>query len=211
MMAKPDLSQCRLYGFADTGYLAGRKADDVARLLVEGGVDIIQLRAKKESREQITEMARAILSITRPASVPLIINDYPDIAKEVNADGVHLGQEDLEEKAFEMVRSQLGPDKIIGVSTHSVEQALAAEQLGADYIGVGPIFPTGTKPGRAAVGLELIRQVAPRVKIPFVCIGGINHSNVRQVREAGARWIAVVSAILCANDVTGAARELLNC
>lgn len=208
MIVKADLNQCRLYGFVDTGYLAGRKAADVARMLVEGGADIIQLRAKKESREQIAEMARVILPITRSADVPLIINDWPGIAKEVDADGVHLGQEDLEHQAFAKVRSQLGPDKIIGVSSHSLEQALAAESMGADYIGVGPIFLTGTKPGRAAVGLELIREVAPRVTIPFVSIGGIKLANVQQVKEAGGTWVAVVSAILCADDVAKAARQI---
>jgi thiamine-phosphate pyrophosphorylase len=207
-MPSVDLHLCRLYGFVDTAYLAGRKAVDVARMLVEGGADIIQLRAKAESREQIVAMARAILPITRPARVPLIVNDYPDIAREVGADGVHLGQEDLMEHDFVQVRKSLDPGKIIGISTHSLEQALVAEQLGADYIGVGPIFPTGTKPGRPAVGLELVRQVAALVNVPFVSIGGITLSNVRQVTEAGCRWVAVVSAILCASDATAQARAL---
>jgi len=205
---KRSLKDCRLYGFIDTGYLAGRQSDDLARRLIEGGVDIIQLRAKNESREQITEMAKAILLSTRPAGIPLIINDYPDIAMKVDADGVHLGQEDLQETTFAATRTLLGAEKIIGISTHSLDQALAAEKLGADYIGVGPIFPTDTKPGRAAVGLSLIREVVPRIEIPFVCIGGINLSNVQQVKEAGAQWIAVVSAILCADDVVKTAREL---
>lgn len=207
-MPSVDLFRCRLYGFVDTAYLAGRKADDVARMLVEGGADIIQLRAKKESRPRIVSMAEAILPITRPAGVPLIINDYPDVAKEVDADGVHLGQEDLRERSFASTRAQLGSEKIIGLSTHSLDQALAAERLGADYIGVGPIFPTGTKPGRPAVGLDLIRETASRIRIPFVCIGGITLANALQVRNAGAKWIAVVSAILCADDVREATRKL---
>jgi thiamine-phosphate pyrophosphorylase len=207
MIVKNDLSQCRLYGFVDTAYLAGRKADDVARMLVEGGADIIQLRAKKEGRRVIISMAKAILSVTRPAGVILIINDFPSIAREVGADGVHLGQEDLEHEPITEVRSLLGSDKIIGISTHSLDQALAAEKFGADYIGVGPIFPTGTKPGRAAVGTELIRQVASSVRIPFVCIGGINQANVFRVKNAGAKWIAVVSAILNAADVPATARH----
>jgi thiamine-phosphate pyrophosphorylase len=206
-MPSGDLFRCRLYGFVDTAYLAGRKAEDVARMLVEGGADIIQLRAKKEAREQIVAMARAIRAITRPAEVPLIINDYPVIANEVDADGVHLGQEDLQEHAFAATRTLLGPGRIIGISTHSLEQALAAERMGADYIGVGPVFPTDTKPGRPAVGLELIRQVAASIHIPFVCIGGINPGNLDRVRAAGGQWVAVVSAILCASDVTGAARS----
>ena len=208
MPPKEKLAACRLYGFVDSAYLAGRKPEKVARMLVDGGADIIQLRAKNESRDEILAAAKTILPITRPAGVPLIINDYPDITEQVGADGVHLGQEDLARKSFAEVRGQLGAEKIIGVSTHSLEQALAAEKLGADYIGVGPIFPTGTKPGRTAVGLELIRQVAAVVKIPFVCIGGINPSNVVQVKAAGANWIAAVSAILCAEDVALAAQQL---
>lgn len=204
---RDQLCCCCLYGFVDTAYLAGRKADNVAHLLVEGGADIIQLRAKAESREQIVAMARAVLAITRAAGLPLIINDYPEIAEEVDADGVHLGQEDLPKHTFAATRKLLGPDKVIGISTHSLDQALVAEKLGADYIGVGPIFPTGTKPGRPPVGLDLIRQVAARVQIPFICIGGINLSNVPQVREAGAKRIAVVSAILCGNAVAARARE----
>src|SRR5262249_42019666 len=149
---------CRLYGFVDTAYLTGRKAGDVARLLVEGGVDIIQLRAKSEPREQIVEMAEDILPVTRPAHVPLIINDYPDIAKEVNADGVHLGQEDLERHPFAKVRSLLGPERIIGISTHSIYQAMFAETMEPDYLAIGPIFPTGTKPGRPAVGIGLVEE-----------------------------------------------------
>jgi len=203
---KQQLQACRLYGFVDTAYLAGRRPGEVARMLVEGGADIIQLRAKTESPAQIAAMAKAILPITRSAGVPVIINDHPGIAKDVDADGVHLGQEDLRQQPFAKVREEFGSDKIIGISTHSLEQALAAEKLGADYIGVGPIFPTETKPGRPAVGVELIRQVEARVKIPFVCIGGINLSNVREVRLAGGAWIAVVSAILLAEDVAAAAR-----
>lgn len=208
MNLRDRLFQCRLYGFVDTAYLAGRNPGGVARQLVEGGADIIQLRAKNESRDQIADMARAILPVTRPAGVALILNDFPDLAKDVHADGVHLGQEDLRVVAFDSVRAMLGEDGIIGVSTHSLDQALAAERLGADYIGVGPIFPTGTKPERPAVGLELIRQVVGRVRLPFVCIGGINRSNVAQVRQAGAKWIAVVSAILCSDEMVRTARDL---
>lgn len=201
------LRQCRLYGFVDTAYLAGRSPDDVARMLIEGGADIIQLRAKKESRDQIAQMARAVLPVTRPAGVPLILNDFPELAKDVHADGVHLGQEDLQGVAFDSVRAMLGEDGIIGVSTHSLDQALAAERLGADYIGVGPIFPTGTKPGRPAVGLELIRQVNGRVRLPFVCIGGITEANVGAVKAAGAHCIAIVSAILTEKDASAATRR----
>ena len=202
-----DLRNCRLYGFIDTTYLAGRDLAKVARKLIEGGADILQLRAKTQDPGKVTTMATQILSVTRPAGLPLIIDDYPEIVERVGAEGVHLGQEDLQTQAFATVRARLGRQKIIGISTHSLEQALEAERSGADYIGLGPIFPTGTKPGRPAVGLELITQVVERIKIPIVCIGGINLGNVRQIKNAGASWIAVVSAILCADNPAETARE----
>lgn len=182
----------------DRNTVKGRSLVYVARQAIAGGADIIQLRDKDGSDREILETGRAIKKITLKRRAVFIINDRADIAKVIDADGVHLGQDDL---PIEAARSIMRRDKIIGVSTHSLSQALKAQKDGADYIGVGPIFSTPTKPDYKAVGLTLIKIIKDKVKIPFVAIGGIDESNVDDVILAGARRIAVVRAVCSAKDI----------
>lgn len=201
------IAECRLYGFLDAAYLGARDPVEVARELILGGVDILQLRAKTWCDSAVAAVARRVLPITRAANVPLIINDHVAVARDVGADGVHLGQEDLQTTPVERARGRLSPGAIIGVSTHSLAQAKAAEHLAPDYIGIGPLFATGTKPTAKPIGLTTLRDVTGLVHLPAFAIGGITLENVADVVNAGARRIAVVSAILCASDVTAATRE----
>ncbi len=193
------LAGCRLYGFIDTAYLAGRDPVELTRALVAGGVDIIQVRAKDLSHGE--RVALALNVISAAGAVPVIVNDDIDAAFESGAAGVHLGQEDWAATP----PHRLAGMGIVGISTHSLEQALRAERDGADYIGVGPVFATGTKPRVKPVGLELVREVAAKVAVPFFAIGGITLGNLGEVLAAGATRVAVVSAILKAPDVAKAA------
>ena len=195
----------RLYVIVDRATIGNRDLTDVTAAAIRGGADVIQLRDKAASARQLTEEAARLLPLTRQRGIPLIVNDRADVAHTVGADGVHVGQDDL---SIEAARRILGERAIIGRSTHSLEQALAAVAAGADYIGLGPIFATPTKPSYGSVGTALIRQVALRVRIPVVCIGGIETGNMAQVLEAGATCVAVVRAICSAADPESAARTL---
>jgi thiamine-phosphate pyrophosphorylase len=199
------VADCRLYGFLDTAYLGVRDPLDVARELISGGVDILQLRAKTWCWDDIVALARRILPLTRAAGVPLIINDHVELARRVGADGVHLGQEDAAMMPVSAARTRLGPGRLIGLSTHSLAQAKAAEAQRPDYIGIGPVFATGTKPGRKPIGLATLQDVTRQVRLPAFAIGGITQSNLSSVIQHGATRIAVVSAILRAPDVAAAA------
>ena len=203
------LKDCRLYAFVDTAYLHGRAAEEVARELCAGGADLIQLRAKNAPLEQVRRMAERILPITREVGVGLVINDHLEIAQEIGADFCHLGQEDFFEAGYTQV-SQLPRSKFavkIGLSTHAPEQAQQALQAGADYIAIGPVYATGTKPTAKPVTLDYVRWGAENVKVPWFAIGGINLENVGEVLAAGAERICVVSAILNAKDVAGMCRK----
>lgn len=205
-MQKHAITDCRLYGFIDTAYLAGRDPAEITRQLIAGGVDIIQVRAKKEKRSRRIELGLAVVRAAQDTSVPVIINDDIEAAYGTGADGVHLGQEDWTAiPRGERHQRLMGLD-ILGISTHSLTQAMEAERDGANYIGVGPIHATGTKPERKPVGVDLVHQVATRVHTPFFAIGGITPGNLDTVLAAGATRIAVVSAILNAKDVTAAAK-----
>jgi thiamine-phosphate pyrophosphorylase len=195
----------RLYAILDTGYFAGRDPADLAAQMIEGGVDIIQLRAKGVAEDEVRGMARSICSVTRRAGIPLIVNDHPRVAKAVKADGVHIGQDD---GTIASARAIIGGKGWVGRSTHTLDQALEAEKEGADCIGVGPVFATPTKPEAAPVGLDLVRLVAGRVRIPFFCIGGIKLENAPEVIAAGGRRIVVVSGILQAPDLAAYCRSL---
>jgi thiamine-phosphate pyrophosphorylase len=203
------LSECRLYAFVDTGYLHDRSPDFVAQQLCDGGADLIQLRAKHSSTEEIQRMAEAILPVTKKAGVGLVINDHPEIAMELGVECCHLGQEDFFESGHnhvsELKTGSAGP--AIGLSTHSPEQAEHAIAAGADYIAIGPVFATGTKPKVAPVTLEYVRWAAANVRLPWFAIGGIHLGNVQDVVAAGAQRICVVSAILNAPDVVQACRS----
>lgn len=201
------LTDCRLYTFVDTAYLQGRAPETVAQQLCDGGSDLIQLRAKNSSPEEISRLAEAIVPITKRAGIGLVINDFPDIADDVGAEICHLGQEDFFDAGRKHVQ-EIKKEKLkIGLSSHSPEQAQRAVNTGADYIAVGPVYATGTKPGAKPVTLEYVRWAAANVTIPWFAIGGINFKNVNDVLAAGARRICVVSAILNASDVAKACLE----
>lgn len=197
------LSECRLYAFVDTTYLHGRNPAEVAQQLCDGGADLIQLRAKKSSPAEIERLARALQPITRQANVGLVVNDHLAVARAIGADFCHLGQEDFFDAGYRHVSECRPPDGPlrIGLSTHAPEQAQRALAAGADYVAIGPVYATGTKPGAKPVTLDYVRWAASNVNVPWFAIGGINVSNLDAVLAAGARRICVVSAILNASDV----------
>jgi thiamine-phosphate pyrophosphorylase len=203
------LSQCRLYAFVDTAYLHGHAPELIAQQLCDGGADLIQLRAKNSPADEVRRMAESILPITRAANVGLVINDHLDIAREVGAEFCHLGQEDFFDAGHSHIShlSPLTSPLPIGLSTHAPEQAQRALAAGADYIAIGPIFATGTKPTAKPVTLDYVRWAAQNVNVPWFAIGGINLQNIDDVLAAGATRICVVSAILNAPDVAKACAE----
>ena len=175
------------------------------RQAILGGADVIQLRDKNATDEDLARQAKALLQVTRAMRAPLVINDRVLVAKISGADGVHLGQED---GALSAAKLALGENAIFGRSTHSPDQARAAQKEGFDYIGVGPVFETPTKPGRPAAGLDYVRFVSQNISIPFVAIGGVDENNVAQVRDAGAKAVAVVRAVMESRDPRLAAKRL---
>jgi thiamine-phosphate pyrophosphorylase len=184
---------------------AGRSDLEVLEAVIRGGSKIIQLREKECGGGELYRLALQFREITEPAGVLLIINDHLDIALAVGADGVHLGQDDLPVA----VARRLAPDLLIGASSHSLEEALAAQRAGADYVNIGPIFPTNTKEvGTRILGPDAIVVIAPHLSVPFTVMGGINGSNIDQVVAAGARRVAVVTAITQAPDMAAACAEL---
>jgi thiamine-phosphate pyrophosphorylase len=194
----------------DLGYVDSLEIKKVAKQMIDGGVDLIQLRAKAHPSAEIATAAAELHCITVERDVPLIINDHPEIARIVSAEGVHVGQDDL---AISEVREIVGPDCMVGKSTHSVDQAIRAFYEGADYIGFGPIFATPTKPDYRPIGLDEIRRVHEAIRIPVFYIGGIKLDNLPEVIEAGARRIVIVSGLLQAADIASYARsakEFLN-
>jgi thiamine-phosphate pyrophosphorylase len=203
------LHELQLYTFVDTAYLHGRDPGDVARELCDGGSDIIQLRAKNQSPETILRLAETLLPITRGAGVPLVINDHVEVAVKVGAEFVHLGQEDFFD-AGHRHRSELmaiSTPLQLGLSSHAPEQADRAVSAGADYIAVGPVFATDTKPGRAAVTLEYVRWARANLMKPWFAIGGITLQTIDAVLAAGAQRVCVVSAILNATSISAACRD----
>lgn len=177
---------------------------EVAEQMIAGGIDLIQLRAKARPSAEIAKTAADLHAITMGQGVPLIINDHPEIARVVSAEGVHVGQDD---PTISDVREIAGPDCLVGKSTHSVDQAIRAFSEGADYIGFGPIFATPTKPDYAPVGLEEIRKVHDAVRLPIFCIGGITLHNLPEVIAAGACRVVIVSGLLLANNCASYARS----
>jgi thiamine-phosphate pyrophosphorylase len=197
------LAECKLYAFVDTAYLRGRAPQTVAQQLCDGGADLIQVRAKTSSLEEIRTMAEAVLPITNAANVGLVINDHLSVARQVRAELCHLGQEDFFEAGHKRVSDlQVSNPRLeIGLSTHAPEQALAAMAAGADYIAIGPVFATGTKPTAKPVTLDYVHWASANVNIPWFAIGGITLQNLDDVLAAGAKRICVVSAILNTEDV----------
>jgi thiamine-phosphate pyrophosphorylase len=206
------LADCLLYGIVDLGYVAPERAEAAAEAMCAGGVDILQLRAKGADEFEIEALAGRLVPVAETAGVPLIINDFPELVPSVGAHGAHVGQDDLPvaDARWRAGRALMGevPPVIIGKSTHSLAQAVAAQEEGADYIGFGPLFPTPTKLGRPAIGLEEIRRVHELVRIPIFCIGGVKLQNLEEVIAAGARRVVIVSGILQAPDVTAYCREV---
>jgi thiamine-phosphate pyrophosphorylase len=203
------LSECRLYAFVDTAYLHGRAPALIAQQLCDGGADLIQLRAKHSTEQEILEMARAILPVTRRSGVRLVINDHLRVAQEVEAALCHLGQEDFFDAGHHHVSELAGTGHQveIGLSTHAPEQAVRAVAAGAAYVAIGPVYATGTKPGVKPVTLEYVRWAVTNVQIPWFAIGGINLGNIDDVLAAGAKRICVVSRILNASDVAEECRK----
>lgn len=184
---------------------AGRSNLEVLEGLIAGGAKVVQLRDKEASPGYLYRMAVVFREMTAKAGMLLIINDYADIAMAVDADGVHLGQDDMPPEAVR----DIAPDLIIGVSTHSPQQALAAQAAGADYINIGPIFPTGTKEVSAKIlGPEAVSEIGGKVDVPFTVMGGIKESNMDEVLSRGARRLAVVTAATEAEDIAGTVKRM---
>ena len=203
------LSDCRLYTFVDTAFLANRPPESVADQLCEGGSDLIQLRAKGFPTDEILRIAERIIPILNQAGVGLVINDHPEIAAAISAPICHLGQEDFFEAGYPHRSGcpALGGGFKIGLSSHSPAQAERAVAAGADYVAIGPVYWTGTKPSAIPVTLELVNWATRNLSLPWFAIGGINLDNLDQVLEAGARRICVVSAILNTDDIAATCRR----
>ena len=197
------LHECRLYGIIDLGYVERRDAARIVEQMVEAGVDLIQLRGKNKSIEELMELSAELHELTAKSSTPLIVNDHAEIARRVPVEGVHVGQDD---DTIQLARQKAARKILVGKSTHSLEQARAAQSEGAVYIGFGPIFATPTKPDYAPIGLEDVRRVHAEVNLPIFCIGGINIDNLQSVIDAGAKRVAMVSALLKAHSIVDYAR-----
>jgi thiamine-phosphate pyrophosphorylase len=198
----------RLYCILDLGYTSEENAETVTASLLAGGAHLLQLRAKGKDLGTIERIARRLLPLCRAAGVPFILNDFPALAAALDAAGVHIGQDD---GPLAAAREIVGPGKLIGRSTHSLDQARAALAEGFDYIGFGPLFPTPTKAGRPAIGLHEIAAMEREVgsQIPAFCIGGITRQTLPQVLTAGARRVVIVSDLLTSSDVRAATREVV--
>ncbi len=194
-----------VYAVTDRAWLNGRSLADCVRQAIEGGATFVQLREKDAPRDEIVALGRQLASICREAGVPFVVDDEADIAREVGADGVHVGQEDM---ACEKARALLGPDALVGVSAQTVDQALAAQAAGADYLGVGALIPTPTKPDAVDVTFDELQAICDAVDIPVVGIGGLNRNTVDHLSGSGVDGAAVVSAIFASDDCEAAAREL---
>ncbi len=203
---KKILASCRLYGIVDMGYTKPDEVEAKTSALLAGGVRILQLRAKKYGLSDIADFARRMQPLCREAGAIFVLNDYPELAAELKADAVHVGQDG---GPLAEVRRIVGEGVVVGRSTHSPEQALAARAEGADYIGFGPLFPTGTKPGRPSIGLQDVAALQAELgDFPMFCIGGINAGTLPQVLAAGARRVVIVSWLLGRADVAAAARSV---
>jgi thiamine-phosphate pyrophosphorylase len=200
------LKAARLYVITSSAHSDGRDLVSQSRAALMGGAEILQLRHRGLKDSALLLVARELRRLTDQYHALFIINDRPGVALLVDADGVHVGQEDL---PVDAVRRVMGEDKLVGVSTHAIEQARKALEDGADYIGVGPVYPTPTKEGRPAVSVEYVRQVARlKLPIPFFAIGGIDAGNISEVLDAGATRVAVVRAVMASPDPEEAARSL---
>ncbi len=203
---KFDRKDMLLYAVTDSRWLKdGERLYDQVEEALKGGATFVQLREKKLDAEHFFEEAVEIKELCRKYHVPFVINDNVDIALKMDADGVHVGQEDMEAGS---VREKLGPDKIIGVSAHTVEEALLAEKNGADYLGVGAVFPTGSKDDASVLDADTVRDIVKAVKIPVIAIGGISMENVGKLKGYGLDGVAVISAIFAQEHIEEATAKL---
>ena len=204
---KKILENCRLYGIVDMGYTEPEQVVARTHALIDGGVRIIQLRAKGKELSQVKAWAVAMQAICRDRGAIFVLNDYPDMAAEMGADAVHVGQDG---GSLADVRRIVGDGVLVGRSTHSLEQAKQAKAEGADYIGFGPLFPTGTKPGRASIGLADIAAAQEAAgEMPLFCIGGINGTTLPDVLKAGAKRVVIVSWLLQQADIAQTAQGVI--
>lgn len=202
---KCDKKSLLLYAVTDRTWLNDDTLYEQVEKAIKGGVTFVQLREKKLDEESFLDEAFEIQKLCRKYDIPFVVNDNVEIAKEINADGVHVGQRDM---GAANVRDILGDDKIIGVSVQTVEQAVLAEKQGADYLGVGAVFPTGSKADAEDVSYETLKAICEAVKIPVVAIGGISAGNVLTLKGSGISGIAVISAIFAAEDIESATKNL---
>jgi len=197
MTRKNFLNRTRLYVLISSN-IATKSVTETVRLVIDGGADAIQLREKTISDNEFTSLASEVRNITTKSGALLIINDRVHVAREINADGVHLGQHDM--SALE-ARNIIGNEKIIGISTHSIIQARQAQKDGADYIAIGPIYPTRTKDYEPSIGIEVLQKISEAIDIPFIAIGAITLENLDEVLNAGASRVTVCSAIIGSKDI----------
>ena len=202
---KCDKKSFRLYAVTDRTWLNDETLYEQVEKAIKGGVTFVQLREKSMDKKSFLNEAENIQKLCKKHNIPFVINDNVEVAKAINADGVHVGQSDMETGN---ARTMLGEDKIIGVSVQSVEQALLAEKQGADYLGVGAVFPTSSKADADAVSYETLKAICKAVKIPVVAIGGICADNISALSGSGISGIAVISAIFAAKDIEAAAKHL---
>lgn len=202
---KCDKENLLLYAVTDRSWLNGRTLDQQVEEALKGGATFIQLREKELDQEHFLEEAKEIQKLCKMYHVPFVINDSVEIAVSIGADGVHVGQSDMETGD---VRKKLGPDKIIGVSAQTVEQAVLAEKRGADYLGVGAVFPTSSKSDACEVEHDTLKAICEAVNIPVIAIGGISTENVKKLSGKGLCGIAVISAIFAKSDIEAATKEL---
>ena len=194
----------RLYGIIDLNYVSDGQAPAILKKLIDGGIDAVQLRGKNRSVDELSALAEQLLEQTMAANIPFIVNDHAVVADRVEVQGVHVGQDD---DSIAQVRRAVSRPVIVGKSTHSLSQAIAAEREGADYLGFGPLFATPTKPDYLPIGLNEIREVYRQINIPIFCIGGIKLDNLPQVITAGAKRVVIVSGLLQSDDPASYARR----
>lgn len=195
-----------LYAVTDRAWTEDQTLVEQVEAALQGGISFLQLREKNLGYDEFLQEAIELKMLTTFYDVPFVINDNVEIALACDADGVHVGQEDL---PVEKVRDMIGPDKILGVSAQNVEQAIAAEKAGADYLGIGSVFPTNTKSDAKPMSFETVQEICRSVSIPIVAIGGINKTNILELAGSGVHGVAVVSAIFAQSDITAATEELL--
>jgi thiamine-phosphate pyrophosphorylase len=205
--ARSSLLQARLYAILDSSYAPPSSWPALASQLADGGVGIFQLRAKNLTKDEILASAKILVPLLAQRGIPLILNDHPDLVVPSGASGCHLGQDDL---GIPEARRLLGPSALLGLSTHSPCQAEAGQALGADYLGFGPLYATGTKPDYTPIGPLKIREIVGKVTLPFFCIGGLNPERVSEAALFGATRVCVVSHLLLSPHPADAAREILS-